>query len=85
MQDKGVEPLRSYEREILSLLCLPVPSILHFILLVGRTGFEPVNMESKSIMLPLHHLPIFGAFYWNRTNIFCLQGRHNSRYTKKAN
>ena len=40
------------------------PDILHGTYLAVRTGFEPIQTESKSVMLPLHHLtkhPVFSS------------------------
>ena len=44
---------------------------------VARTGFEPIQRESKSLVLPLHHRAIkIGAGSGNRTRMACLEGRN---------
>ena len=51
VQEEGLEPSRDYSPQILSLLCIPIPSHLH---MEHVTGFEPVN-EGFAV-LRLNHL-----------------------------
>jgi hypothetical protein len=46
---------------------------------VARTGFEPIQRESKSLVLPLHHRAIkIGAGSGNRTRIASLEDWHST-------
>lgn len=40
--------------------------------MVVRTGFEPIQRESKSLVLPLHHRTV-GAASENRTHTLTLE------------
>ena len=51
----GLEPTRPHEHLILSQAWLPLQ---HFGKLVGISGFEPEQTEPKSVVLPLHHIPV---------------------------
>jgi hypothetical protein len=48
------------------------------LVLEGAVGIKPTRTESKSVMLSLHHAPLDGAIYRNRTCFFGFSVRRNN-------